>query len=148
MSSYPCQPVPFTTMFGDVMMCGKCGHGPAPKECRASSAPATGEREQIVGWQDIASAPFNTPVRVKAGSMTFLARLIPNAAMATDEQVCDQWQAEVEGEHPPCWSGGACWESNEDEALSLQPTQWMPAEAIARGDHRTQSGEMEGGEHG
>lgn len=40
MSRYPCEPVPFGTMFGDVMMCGKCGHGPAPKECRDETSPA------------------------------------------------------------------------------------------------------------
>lgn len=90
----------------------------------ASSAPVTGEREQIVGWLGIASAPYDVPVCVKAGSMTFLARLIGNEAMTTEGQPCDQWHAEIEGEHPPCWSGGACWTSNENEDLSLQPTHW------------------------
>jgi len=76
------------------------------------------------GWRPIESAPFNTPVEIKAGSMTFLARLMPDASMSDLETSCDQWQAEIEGEHPPCWSGGACWSSNENEDPSLQPTAW------------------------
>jgi len=43
-----------------------------------------------------------------------------------DRAKCDQWQAAVEGEHPPCWSDGACWESNADEIGSLQPNAWRP----------------------
>lgn len=35
---YPCQPKPFDTMMGTVMMCAKCGHGPAPKECQGAPA--------------------------------------------------------------------------------------------------------------
>lgn len=90
-------------------------------------AAAINEAVQNAGqWQDIATAPYNTPVRVKAGEMTFIARLLPDAAMSSDEQSCDRWQAEIEGEHPPCWSGGACWESNENEDPSLQPTHWQP----------------------
>ncbi|NML93833.1 hypothetical protein [Novosphingobium olei] len=76
-------------------------------------------------WKDIESAPYNTVVRVKAGQMTFLARLIPNGAMSDMDTSCDQWVAEIEGEHPPCWSGGACWENNEDESPSLQPDGWQ-----------------------
>ena len=86
------------------------------------------------GWQDIANAPVNTPVRVKAGNMTFIARIVLGASMTSDEQECNQWQAEHEGEHPPCWSGGACWESNEDEAMSLQPTYWQPIAALRQPD--------------
>ena len=78
-------------------------------------------------WRPINTAPIDTPIRVKVGEMTFLARLLPDASMTSDERSCDQWQAEREGEHPPCWSGGACWESNEDEVMSLQPTQWRAA---------------------
>lgn len=77
-----------------------------------------------VAWQDINSAPYDTPVEVKVGSMTFLARLLPDASMSSLDETCDQWQAEIDGEHPPCWSGGACWASNENEDMSLQPTAW------------------------
>lgn len=77
-------------------------------------------------WKPIESAPYGTPVRVKAGHMTFVARLMPDASMTSEEQSCDQWQAEYEGEHPPCWSEGACWESNMDESPSMQPEAWQP----------------------
>ena len=75
-------------------------------------------------WQDISSAPYRTPVEVRVGHMTFVARLLPDAAMSSLDETCDQWQAEYEGEHPPCWSGGSCWDSNEEEVTSLQPTAW------------------------
>ena len=80
-------------------------------------------------WQDISNTPVDTSVRVKAGNMTFIARIVLGASVTSDGQECSQWQAEHEGEHPPCWSGGACWESNEDEAMSLQPTHWQPIAA-------------------
>ena len=77
-------------------------------------------------WQPIETAPFDEVVRVKAGEMTFLAALRPDASIDQDDETCAQWQAENEGEHPPCWSGGACWGSNEDGIPSLQPTAWQP----------------------
>lgn len=77
------------------------------------------------GWQDIATAPYNTPVIIEVGSgMTFVAQLVPDASMNSEDQFCDQWRAVHQGEHPPCWSGGACWESNENDAISMQPRRW------------------------
>ncbi|KQX18371.1 MULTISPECIES: hypothetical protein [unclassified Sphingomonas] len=78
-------------------------------------------------WQPIETAPYKTVVRVRVGDMTFLARLEPGASMSDLDTSCDQWQAAVEGQHPPCWSGGCCWESNEDGTMSLQPEAWQPA---------------------
>lgn len=75
------------------------------------------------GFQPISDAPYSTPVEVRVGSMTFLARLLPDASEGENGS-CDQWVAEIEGEHPPCWSGGSCWAMNEDEVESLQPTGW------------------------
>lgn len=84
------------------------------------------ERETLarMEWRPIETAPYDTPVEVKVGSMTFLARLLADASMSSLDETCDQWQAENDGEHPPCWSGGACWASNENEDMSLQPTAW------------------------
>lgn len=76
-------------------------------------------------WQPIETAPYGQEVRVKAGEMTFLAMLVKDASMLEDETPCDQWQATREGEHPPCWSDGACWASNADDCASLQPTGWV-----------------------
>jgi len=80
-------------------------------------------------WRPIETAPYSQVVRVRVGGMTFLATLQPDAAMTSDEQSCDQWQAVIEGEHPPCWSCGCCWESNENQRPSLQPDAWHPAPA-------------------
>lgn len=80
--------------------------------------------ERGEAWRPIETAPYDTPVEVKVGSMTFLARLLADASMSSLDETCDQWQAEIDGEHPPCWSGGACWASNENEDMSLQPTAW------------------------
>ena len=76
-------------------------------------------------WQPIETAPYEIPVKVKVGvSMEFVARLLPEVSLRDDETWCDQWQAEYEGEHPECWSDGACWESNANGVCSMQPTAW------------------------
>lgn len=76
------------------------------------------------GWRPISTAPHETPVIVRVGGMTFGAILHLGVSMAEDGAACDQWAATVEGEHPPCWSDGACWASNVDEVQSLQPDAW------------------------
>lgn len=78
------------------------------------------------GWQPIETAPYDTRVLLKVGSMTFPAKLHQGVSMDEDGNDCDQWSAIFEGEHPPCWSGGACWASNEDEVPSIQPSAWKP----------------------
>lgn len=83
--------------------------------------------------QPIATAPINEEVFVYCGEMRFRAKLVPGASMTMDEEPCDQWQATREGEHPPCWSDGCCWASNEDENASLQPTRWSPAPTLTPG---------------
>ena len=85
------------------------------------------DRIEAEEWRPIESAPYSQEVIVRAGSMTFRAELVPDASINRHGSDCDQWQATIEGEHPPCWSGGACWESNEDEVMSLQPDAWRPA---------------------
>jgi transcription elongation factor Elf1 len=71
-------------------------------------------------------APRNgTVVLLKVGeSMSFDARW-QEGFMDSDEQDCGCWVALHEGEHPPCWSEGVCWSSNQDESESIQPTAWM-----------------------
>jgi len=77
-------------------------------------------------WQPIETARYGETVEVKVGSMTLLAKLLHNHS-ENEHGSCDQWVAAIEGEHPPCWSDGCCWDSNEDEITSLQPTAWRPA---------------------
>jgi len=84
-------------------------------------------------WLALKDAPYNEVVEVQVGQMTFRAVLRPDAAMSDEETSCDQWQAAIEGEHPPCWSDGACWENNEDDSSSLPPEAWRPI-AEARND--------------
>jgi hypothetical protein len=76
-------------------------------------------------WQPIETAPIWRGVKVMVGEgMEFIAILNPEVSIDADGRTCDQWQAVHEGEHPPCWSGGACWASNENGDVSLQPTKW------------------------
>lgn len=82
--------------------------------------------DEIQDWQPIETAPFNVPVRIKVGHMTMIARLLNDSSVDEYEKSCDQWWAEHDGEHPPCWSEGACWASNMDESPSMQPTHWQP----------------------
>lgn len=88
-------------------------------------------RRQGLEWRPINEAPYGQEVRIQAGEMTFLAMLVKDGSMLEDETPCDQWQATREGEHPECWSDGACWASNADDCASLQPTGWVPSLATA-----------------
>lgn len=99
------------------------------KALRPATRPAERDAE---GWLPIESAPYSKIVQIRVGRMIFEASLERDASMTEDEQSCDQWHAAHEGEHPPCWSGGACWSSNEDEAMSLQPEAWRPLPTSAQ----------------
>lgn len=80
-------------------------------------------------WLDVADAPCDIDLYVRAGGMTFKARLLLDRSMRHSGEWRDQWVASIEGEHPPCWTEGACWQSNEDEVGSLRPTHYrlLPA---------------------
>ncbi len=41
------------------------------------------------------------------------------------EQDCCGWVFVSDQEPPPCWTDGACWESNENDEASIYPTHWM-----------------------
>lgn len=79
-----------------------------------------------MGWQSMNTAPFNETVEVEAGDMVFPAILLPDHSLRwspSGEEACDQWVATTD-RHPECWSGGGCWESNEDENRSAYPERW------------------------
>jgi len=61
-----------------------------------------------VSWKSIADAPYDTPLTVRVGGMTFGAILRRGVSETTDGDPCDQWQALIADEHPPCWTDGAC----------------------------------------
>lgn len=67
--------------------------------------------------------PYETVVEVLVDGRWFPAALAHNNSMNSDGEVCDQWYATTE-DHPPCWSGGGCWEVNADECCSAQPEAW------------------------
>lgn len=98
-------------------------HGARENIAALRAAPPVGAR--VTGWQPIETAPYGVPVRVKLGrGTTIVAVLRNNAATTEDGNDCDQWQAHFEGEHPECWTDGACWQSNADNVMSLQPRAW------------------------
>lgn len=75
-------------------------------------------------WNEIAPQ-FNEVVEVRtAGGMEFLARLDTISGACEDGDDAVTWVAVEEGKHPDCWSGGACWESNEDECESDPVVAW------------------------
>ncbi len=75
-------------------------------------------------WKPVKTAPYNQEVEVRVGMMCFRAMLVQNGALDEKGNSCDRWIEAREGEHPPCWSDGACWESNEDLSPSLQLNAW------------------------
>lgn len=88
-------------------------------------------------WRAPDTAPPDTEVEVRVGAMAFLAKLVPGGGMTMDGDDCDQWQATRDGEHPPCWSDGCCWASNEDEDPSMPVEAWRPVIAAPGIDARS-----------
>ena len=101
--------------------CTKCDAGVDAVGERAAITAWNTRAHLDAAWLPIWQAPYQVAVEVRVGRMTFLAMLMPDASMTDAGASCDQWQAVHEAEHPPCWSGGACWASNEDGVRSLQP---------------------------
>lgn len=79
-------------------------------------------------WQQMKTAPRDkTTVLVCTFSgYVFPAFYDPTGSVDENEEVCGIWCAKYEGFHPPCWSEGQCWTSNEDEIMSEQPLYWRP----------------------
>jgi hypothetical protein len=84
------------------------------------------------GWSTMDSAPDLTfvIVRTKTGYV-FKAKYEHNIASGPDEGSCDGWVVGDGDLHPPCWTDGVCWASNEDEEPSDPPVGWMPLPAAA-----------------
>lgn len=74
-------------------------------------------------WLDPKDAPYWKHVEVKVGRKVFMAMLTADTSMTEDEKPCDQWQALVDN-YPRNWSGGYCWESNEDGEMSDPVEGW------------------------
>ena len=77
-------------------------------------------------WQPIETAPKDSThviVRTPDGSL-FTAAYVPGFLDSNDND-CWCWVA-LSDLHPDDWSGGTCWEVNEDGESSQHPTHWMP----------------------
>lgn len=76
-------------------------------------------------WRRMEMAPGDgTPIRIRtAGGHVLIASWRP---VDDPDQECGAWHAETEGDHPPCWSDGVCWEINEDMKPSDPPVGWQP----------------------
>ena len=78
------------------------------------------------GWRDIASAPRDNShviVRTALGRVFSAFMGTPVVGESGDDLA---WTAADEGIHPPCWTDGICWSSNEDEEPSDPPVAWLP----------------------
>lgn len=77
-------------------------------------------------WQEIETAPKDgKPIQVKIpgyGSDNIIAW--HQGFVDAQEQDCGAWCFVEEQEPPNCWTDGVCWEANERDEKSVQPTHW------------------------
>jgi hypothetical protein len=90
-------------------------------------------------WRPMATAPRDgTPIQATIpghGSDNIIAWM--DGFLNADEQDCCSWVFVEDQEPPPCWTDGVCWESNENDEPSVQPTAWKPIERqVKRGRMR------------
>ena len=77
-------------------------------------------------WREMATAPMDgTVIEIMAEGYDrpFLIRGELGFVDGSGAD-CWSWVAVEEGKHPPCWSGGAYWDSNENEMPSTPPLRW------------------------
>ncbi|NBW15571.1 MAG: DUF551 domain-containing protein [Caulobacteraceae bacterium] len=79
-------------------------------------------------WRPIETAPRDsTHVMLRAGGREFPGAYLPGFLDSNDND-CWCWAA-LGPNHPDDWTGGTCWEVNEDGLPSTKPTHWMPLPA-------------------
>ncbi len=77
-------------------------------------------------WRTMDWAPKDgTPIRVRTSRRQFDVSW-QTGLVDDHDQECGAWHAEKVGDHPPCWTDGICWASNEDGRPSEQPQAWQP----------------------
>ena len=78
-------------------------------------------------WQPMETAPRDgTDIQARIpghGSDNVIAWQV-DAFLDEDESPCGGWAFTTDQEPPACWTDGICWQSNEDEQASIQPTHW------------------------
>lgn len=79
-------------------------------------------------WQDLTSVPLDGgSVELKLEDGFVLRASWQGGFMSSAEDDCSCWVADEDADYPDCWTDGACWESNANECMSLQPEFWRPA---------------------
>lgn len=77
-------------------------------------------------WQPISTAPRDgTAIQAKIpghGSDNIIAW--QDGFLMSEDKDCDCWVFVDDQESPLCWTGGVCWEVNEDGKQSVRPTHW------------------------
>jgi hypothetical protein len=78
-------------------------------------------------WRDISSAPKDgTEVRLLLASGNTLNASMQSGFVDSMGRDCMCWVCSEEDHCPESWSDGACWENNENNEQSDQPTHWQP----------------------
>ena len=77
-------------------------------------------------WKDMATAPRDgTPIQAEiSGHGSDYVIAWHHGYVDSDERECGCWVIVEDPEPPPCWTDGVCWEVNEDNLRSAQPTRW------------------------
>jgi hypothetical protein len=79
----------------------------------------------MTDWQPIETYPNDGhPVQVRTRGGYVLKAFLGSCICEGPEGPVDAWAASIEGDNPPCWTDGICWESNEDEKPSDPPVEW------------------------
>ena len=103
---------------------------PTTLECfRAISEALSRARSVTEGetWQPIDSAPMDgTEVRLLLKSGRMVKASVQTGFMNSEENGCACWVCSDEEDCPESWTDGACWDRNEDDKQSDQPTHWAP----------------------
>ncbi|MCF1502954.1 hypothetical protein L0F51_04135 [Afifella sp. H1R] len=79
-------------------------------------------------WRPIETAPCDgTPIQARIpghGEDNIIAWM--DGFLDEHERPCCSWVMVEDQEPPKSWTDGVCWEANEDETASVQPTHWRP----------------------
>lgn len=82
-----------------------------------------------MNWQAIETAPLDgTDIQARIpghGDDNVIAWQV-DAFIDSNGNSVGGWAFTTDQEPPDCWTDGICWEVNEDENASVQPTQWKP----------------------
>lgn len=79
-------------------------------------------------WRPMSDAPRDGTIfraEIRGYGDCHLIAWTEGIGVDDDDQPCGAWVHHGPGEPPPCWSDGACWDSNADGSMSAPPVRWM-----------------------